>query len=70
MFKRYPDPYHYLLAVPIGRRVWIRVWDQDNAGPFAWHRKHLFLTFLFAYLPPIPGCKIREFRFRIGTHYL
>ena len=72
MFKRYADPNHYLFAIPIGRYVWMRLWDQttDMLTPHKLCRKHLVITYRSDTLPTHRGCGMREFRFRIGTHYI
>jgi hypothetical protein len=72
MFKRYPDPHHYLFAIPIGRKKLRRLWNpsEDDIDPPVLCRKHLIFTYLYDSIPAQCGCRIFEIRFRIGTHYL
>jgi hypothetical protein len=71
MFKRYSDPNHYLFAIPVTRRRWVRVWKPElDYSPPGWYRKYLVLTYRYEPISTQRGCRMFEFRFRVGTHYL
>jgi hypothetical protein len=67
MFKRFDDPSHWAVYIPLGFRRWMSAWDIGNDLP-AWgqYRRTLTITLKVQRLGPY----MREIRFRVGVLYL
>jgi hypothetical protein len=70
MFKRYKDPQHWGLFIPVGRKKWLsNVFDisNDECRPAGWYRMHYCITLRISRVREI---SFREIRVRFGFQYL
>jgi hypothetical protein len=67
-FRKYDDPYHWGLFIPIGRRRFGLVYRPDSDMIVAGlHRRHLIITVKWG---SFSGLGMRELRIRVGVQYL